>query len=312
MLIRELFEEAVYYQASKRIGAAAGWLEAFGASKEDVQTAFTKAKELQSYKDLVAVTPDTTNKTEARIGSFSFGRTSGEYFAKDAPNQKYRVQASGQVRGTDSENRNNWPITSDKPEIFPGDPVKSILMAYDSGFKKIKNTFAKSGKMFKKALNKKTLYINIKNMISEAALPVRVYNVMAQNLIVVGSDKLEKLHANKRGVGFLQKMYDGPDEQKRKEVDDSISVLVKQKTESAQKAIFDEEKYLKELADSLKNNLAEYKINIEVKSLSFSDFVKYAPYFSGFPSFNITEDVYEAYKDVKFIFLNINESNFKS
>jgi len=92
------------------------------------------AKDLPSYKDVTSIVKDITNTREAKNGTFSFKRPS--QYSEAA---KYHVHANGLIRQSDYNEftgvRMPTRMTSPKPHIVAGDPVKSLVAIYNTAFK---------------------------------------------------------------------------------------------------------------------------------------------------------------------------------
>lgn len=137
-----------YDQQTKILsGTVKDWMSRIGASSEDIASAIQQAKDLPSYKDLVGMVGDSSTAGSLKNGTFNFRHP------KDPAKAKYMVYANGQLRATSPDTmwgtQDDRPsrMTSPKPRLVHGDPVKSLVKIYDQSFKEL-------GKKAKTALKK--------------------------------------------------------------------------------------------------------------------------------------------------------------
>ena len=116
------------------VGTVQDWLARLKVEPEHIKQAMELAKDLPSYKDLVSTVKDITSTSEAKNGTFSFKRPSLHSAAA-----KYHVHANGLIRQSDFNEftgvRMPTRMTSPKPHIVAGDPVKSLVAIYNTAFK---------------------------------------------------------------------------------------------------------------------------------------------------------------------------------
>ena len=158
-LLKEMvaINEAISYDndTKKLSGSTKEWLDAIGATKEDVASARAKAKEISSYDDLIELTDDITTSTQQKNGTFKFGRLNGV-------KGSYEVYANGQIRlssfndnyagmgPSDIEHPQQTKLVSPKPRLKHGDIASSLEMIYDRAFKELHKKLEKIAKQVAK------------------------------------------------------------------------------------------------------------------------------------------------------------------
>lgn len=126
----ELFEDTGGKLLS---GGLAHWRKKLGVTRDDIKQAMEKARQLDSYQRLIKYAPENTTKRQKAFGTISFDAS-----IKGASSfTNTYVHFYGQVRSGNDDRSRNAPLVSKEPQIIPGDPVQTVLNAYDNGFKTI-------------------------------------------------------------------------------------------------------------------------------------------------------------------------------
>lgn len=152
--------ESVMDEKNFIVGGGKDWLESIGATKQDLEKAFTAAKKLPSYKALSKGLTDVTSSAEAKNGTFAFKKDGGEY------KSKYRVYAHGQLRSASQQSnagyagapgqkkevgptsaQQQYKMPSPKPTVIKGDVHKSIVTTYDNAFQALLKSAMKTGRI---------------------------------------------------------------------------------------------------------------------------------------------------------------------
>ena len=147
-LLKEMvaINEAISYDndTKKLSGTTKEWLDAIGATKEDVAEAYAEATDLSSYEDLTKMVSDVTSASQKKNGTFKFTRLAGVQGS-------YEIYANGQIR-VSMPNSHEWrgdyqtKLVSPKPRLKHGDVATSMKMIYDQAFKELHKKLEKIAK----------------------------------------------------------------------------------------------------------------------------------------------------------------------
>ena len=210
--------ESVSIGAGLIPGGMKEWKERFGATDADIQAAMVKARELPTYKELIKHTPEITTPRQQRNGTIAFKsfRHATNKVVR-ANGYEYRgwgqtyVHFYGQVRtGRDGADY-NAPIKSIPPRIFPDDPVKTIVGAYNNGFKVMLNRYKHKRTKLPSDYVKSDLQ---KFLNAKLNIPVRmIYDGGNRNFLIFAKDMFKmtqeifKGDANRK-VNFMADLID--------------------------------------------------------------------------------------------------------
>lgn len=278
MKVSQLFE-SVALGAGLIGGGMNKWKERWGATDADIQTAMRQARELPSYKELLKYTEETTSKKQARNGTIAFKSfrhaTKKAYPYGNRPdswkhgwNQTY-VHFYGQVRtGTEGATYNS-PVKSIPPRVYDGDPVRTIVGAYNNGFKVILNRFKHKRTTLPAEIVRRELTRWLQSKVDQTFTMVfdtghRNFLIMPQNLFAL-SKELFKGDANRK-VNFMADLID--DDNVGTSIRDNLMDRLRRKHEKALSTVGDKNDFMVHVANLINKEYKEYDVHAKAMLLS--------------------------------------------